>query len=348
MSDDKEEVKELSLEDQIREAMEPKEEDKQEGIAEQEPVGKPPEEVAETPAEEEVKEDSEPEDVAELLAVPENWDQTRQEAFTGLGSEEARQTYLDTVKSLERGFQKKFDDLATVRKEHETIVDLLQPFEAQLQASGLDRIGGIRSLVGAQQLLTQNPLQGLTQLLQQYGGINAKTIIQQIAQSYGIGKAAEDSQAYQDPEILALQTRLDQQELVMQQNETNTQQQRMLEAQNQITLFEKALDNDGNVKHPHFQTVKEKMSQLITSGLADNMDSAYDQAIYLDTGLRGQLMEAGKKEVAEKLNITRKTKVDNSKKAAKNVKTNNVAPESQPGEPDNVRDSVLKTLEAMG
>lgn len=347
---EQEEKKELSIEEEIRAAMGPDEDVVAGDEKEDETIGAEPDDkpIDSGSDQEEKKTEPDEKEAEEFLSAPENWDQSRKDAFSGLDSEDARKTYMDTVKSLERGFQTKFDDLATVRKEHETITSLMQPFEAQLQTAGLDRVGGIRVLVGAQQLLTQNPLQGLTQLLQQYGGANAKAIVQEIAKQYGIGVAAEEGQAYQDPEIIALQNQVTSLGQTMQQNETNTQQQRMAEAQNQITLFDKALDDDGNAMHPYFDKVKNKMSQLITSGLADSMESAYDKAVYLDTEIRSELFDAAKNTVAMKLNVDRQQKVDESKRASKNVKTTNKPPENEPAEPDDVRSSVMKTFEALG
>lgn len=330
---------EPTLQDQLRAAI--NQEDNPAEIAPEEAAA---EEVIEDVVEE-VQDDIQDDVQEEELKAPDNWDAERKEAFANLPTKEAKETYLNTVKSLERGYQGKFDELATVRKEHEAISALLQPFEAQLNAAGMDRIAGIRQLVGAQQLLTQNPAQGIAQLVQQFGGQNANAIVQQIAQQYGVMPAAQEGEAtYQDPDIQALNGKIDQLTGHIQQTETQAVAQRQADAQNQINLFKNATDDGGNLLHPHFEQVETMMGTLITGGFAPDMQSAYDQAVYANPELREQLISQQTTAVAEKLNTDRKEKVADSKKASKNVKTNNVAPDNIPPEPDNVRDSVMKAM----
>ncbi len=312
-----------------------------------------PEEEVEASEEEEAKEETppegeeeeEPEEAVELKA-PENWDKDRKDAFEGIETDAAKQSYMDAVKNLERGFQEKRETLSTTTKEHEAIVTLMQPLEPQLHAAGLDRLGGIRTLIGAQQLLQQNPLQGVTQLIQQYGGHNAKAIVQSLAQQYGVTEAAE-GEAYVDKDILALRDQITGLSNTIQQNETNTQTQRATEAQEQVDTFEKATDSDGNVLHPHFDKVKISMGMLLQTGTTATMDEAYETAIRMDAGLHSELIKSKQEQEASKSNKERKKVVKDSKQASKNVKTNNVAPDSEPAEPDDVRQSVLKAAAAV-
>lgn len=314
--------------------------------AEEEAEAQEEPETADEEEEAEPSEDEEQEEAVELKA-PENWDKDRQDAFDGLENDASKQAYLDTFKSLERGFQVKRESVAETVKEHEAIVNLMQPFEAQLQSAGLDRVGGIRSLVGAQQLLQQNPIQGLTQLLQTYGGNNAKAIVETWAKQLGITQAAAEGEAYVDPDIATLKGQISELTNVVQQTQTNAQQQQNTEVQNQVDLFEKATDESGNVLHPHFPQVREIMGTLIQGGLAPTMDEAYTMAIRTDVNLHSELMKAEREQEASKNNKERKQVVAEGKKA-KNISTNNVAPDKEPPEPDNVLDSVKKAHAAVG
>lgn len=321
----------------------------------EEPAGKIEEEEIEVDASEDQEEeptsqtdDEEPEEEETVeLKAPENWDKDRTAAFDGLPDEASKQTYVDAVKNLERGFQEKRETLSSATKEHEAIVNLMQPFEAQLKANGLDRLSGIRSLVGAQQLLTQNPQQGLTQLLQQYGGANAKAIVQNLAKQYGVTEAAAEGDAYVDPEIAALKGQISDLTNTFQQTQTNVQQTAQAEALNQVDLFEKATDESGNVLHPHFEQVQISMGMLMKAGLANTMDEAYKTAIRMDAGLFGDLQKAEREQEASKNNKERKQAVAESKKA-KNISTNNVAPDKEPPEPDSVMESVRRAAAAVG
>jgi len=299
-------------------------------------------EAKEEPAEESVEKPAEGDGG---LIAPENWDADRTAAFDGLTDEATKQEFLNAVTNLEKGVQRQRTADADIRKEHEAISALMQPFEAQLGVQGLDRVGGIRQLVAAQNMLTQNPAQGIAQLVQQFGGQNAAAIVQQLAQLYGVTPAVQDDQAYVDPQFKALNGRVDQLTNVIQQTQTNADATRVAEAQNQIGLFKNATDDDGNSLHPHFESVEALMSSFITGGHAADMQTAYDQAIYANPELRKGLLETERTAVADKMNDTRKAEVAVSKKASKNVRTTNTPPEVEPDEPASIRDSVTKAYD---
>ena len=313
------------------------------------------EEVAEEAVEETleaVESDVDPiapeEELVQGLLPHENWDEARTSAFNNLGeNEEAKQVFMDSYKSLEQGFQKKFDGLATDHKEYEQIVGLMTPFEAQLNAQGLSRYQGIHRLVGAEQLLSQNPVNGLSQLVQQYGGQDAKAIVHQLAQQYGITEAANnESEAYVDPEIKALQDRLYASEAREQQNLNNARATQQQEVNNQVTLFMEAKDDTGNLLHPHFNKVEPIMAALMNQGINEPLDDLYQRAVRQDPDLWKGLVEVERKTVSDTLGNVRKEEVSASKRASRNVRTNNVAPDGEVSEPDDVRASIQKAMQA--
>ena len=53
------------------------------------------------------------------------------------------------------------------------------------------------------------------------------------------------------------------------------------EAQQAARMFTEAKDASGNPLHPHFETVRPAMSQLLAAGLAQDLESAYDAALRL-------------------------------------------------------------------
>ena len=352
-----EEVKETSIEDDIMAAMEMADEpiseddadlhnDATESTEDGAVASEPVQEDSEQHTDEVATEEATTEEVEESFTAPDYWDDETKTAFEGLPDNATKDAFKQKLVNLERGYQKKFDNIADVSKEHEQIVGLMSPFEATLNAQGLSRIQGIQRLVGAEQLLTQNPVNGLSQLVQQYGGQNAQAIVQQLAQSYGVlPKEADDSQAYADPEILALQQQNSQIMAQLQQNENNALNQRQSEARNQISLFAEATDDSGKKLHPHFDKVEQVMGRMITAGIATDMNDAYDRAVFADPNIRSEYLTAERENVAVKLNTERKASNQNSKAASKNVKTNNVAPDNVlADEPDNVLASVQKAM----
>jgi len=53
------------------------------------------------------------------------------------------------------------------------------------------------------------------------------------------------------------------------------------EAQQAARQFTEAKDGTGNPAHPHFEAVRETMSQLLAAGIAQDLQSAYDAALRL-------------------------------------------------------------------
>lgn len=288
------------------------------------------------------------EELVEGLVPHENWDDARTTAFNNLGeNEEAKQIYMDSFKSLEKGFQKKFDGLATDHKEYEQIVGLMSPFEVELNSQGMSRYQGIQRLVGAQQMLQNNPTQGLSQLVQQFGGQQAKAIVQELAQQYGITEAANtESEAYIDPEMKALQDRLDASEAREQQNLNNAQATQQQEVNNQVTLFMEAKDDTGNLLHPHFNKVEPVMAALMNQGINEPLDKLYQRAVRQDPDLWQGIVDVERKAVSDTLGTVRKDEVSASKRASRNVKTNHIAPDTAIAEPDSVADSIRKAMQA--
>jgi ribosomal protein S15P/S13E len=287
-------------------------------------------------------------EATDSLDAPDYWDDERKEAFEGLPTTEAKESFISTVRNLERGYQKKFDNIADISKEYDQIVGIMQPFDSELSSRGQTRTDAIRNLVSAQQLLTQNPAQGLSQLVQQFGGQQAQAIVQQLAQQYGVSTQEASSQAYADPEIQALQSQVSLLTNHLQQNENNALSQRTMEARNQIDLFAEAQDESGNKLHPHFSKVEQVMGKMITQGIASDMDDAYDRAVYQEPSIRSELISGERENVAASFNATRKAVNAKSKSASKNVKTNNVAPENAPAEPDDIRASIAKAMAEYG
>lgn len=286
--------------------------------------------------------DEEPDEETGELKAPENWDKDRIAAFDGLENDASKQAYLDTFKSLEKGYNTKFEGLAETRKEHEEIVSIMAPLEQRLKQHGMRRPDAIRNLLAAQSLLETNPVAGLSHLIQTYGQGNSE-----ILKQLGIGtQAAAEGEAYVDPDIATLRDQIGTLTNAFQQTQTNTQMQQNADAQNQVDLFEKAADESGSVLHPHFEQVRGTMGMLITGGHAATMDEAYGTAIRMDAGLHGDLMKAEREQAASKDNKKRKEAVAESKKA-KNISTNNVAPDKEPAEPDSVLASVQKAAASV-
>jgi len=91
------------------------------------------------------------------------------------------------------------------------------------------------------------------------------------------------------------------------------------EAQHAAESFVAAKDAAGNPAHPHFETVRDTMRQLLEAGIAQDLESAYDAALRLpqhshlyeqqQQQLAAQAEAEKQKKLAEQANLARRNAV---------------------------------------
>ena len=131
--------------------------------------------------------------------------------------------------------------------------------------------------------------------------------------------------------------------------QTQAQQQQqaaVADTQQQIDNFAKATAEDGSLAHPHFDAVRTTMGGLIQSGVAQDMGSAYEMAVYANPELRGSLID----QQAEK--VTAKQKQAENVRKAKRAQAANVKGSGAPAREalpsgSSVRDSLLYTMKEL-
>ena len=57
-----------------------------------------------------------------------------------------------------------------------------------------------------------------------------------------------------------------------------------------VAAYQAEKDDSGSYKHPYFDFVRPAMADLIRKGMADDIDDAYQKAIWLDNNVRKQLL----------------------------------------------------------
>lgn len=99
-----------------------------------------------------------------------------------------------------------------------------------------------------------------------------------LAQSYGIplDAIAPAQNGQYDPNQLQLMQKIQQLEANVNGVASWREQQEQAAVQNEIAKFTDAS------KYPHFEQVRGVMAQLLETGMADNLDSAYEKAVRLD------------------------------------------------------------------
>ena len=258
----------------------------------------PPEPMQEVQAEEpeqteEVAEQEQVEEKApelEAISAPKHWPKEEQEIFNAWDANVQHQV-MDRYKAMEGDYTKKTQALAKYKKRNESLDEIYGPFRDDFQRAGMDEVAATRQLLAAHKYLREDPQQALKWLAQSYG-VDLKAV--------NDDTAIEDE--YADPQMKAMQQQIAQLQGTITNQQQQAQNMQKQEVQAMIDNFQTAKDADGNLKHPHFDVVQNQMSGLISSGVAKDIDSAYEMAVYANPETRAKVLdEKVKKETKQEV-----------------------------------------------
>ena len=244
--------------------------------------------------------DGEPE--PDALAAPKTWPAEHREAFEHL-PEDQRSFMLQREQERDAAFTRKTTDLAEQRRQIESLQGVLAPYKQQMQAHGISEAEYVSRLMTYDNALRQNP----------------KLALQNLAQHYGIKLSGDSGVDYveetpSDPQILQLQQQLNQTQAhiqTMQQSQVMAQQQQLVD---QVESFSTAKDAKGNLKHPHFEKLRERMGRLVNAGETTDLEEAYGKALRLDNDLYNEAITNERNAVSKKADDRRKAAVQKAKK----------------------------------
>lgn len=196
--------------------------------------------------------------------------------------------------------------------------EVLSPVRGLAQQHGVDERETINRLLSANEWLERDPKGALTAF----------------AKAYGVDFSAPSNsnapQPQADPRIAELHQEVSGLKSTLQQRE-------IAEAKSAIDAFA------SSPGHDHFDIVKEKMGQLIASGQANDLNDAYDKAIWLEPSIRSQLIAAQTASEAAQRRAAEKAAADKARAGALSLSGSPVggpAPQAQP-EYETVRDATL-------
>ena len=246
-----------------------------------------PEETEEAVEEEQVEEKEAP--VLEALTAPKHWPKEEQEKFNVLDAD-IQHLVMDRFKAMEGDYTKKTQAIAKYKKRNEALDEIYGPFRDDFQRAGMDDVAATRQLLAAHKYLREDPQQA----------------IKWLAKSYGVDLTAvnDDTAAdeYADPQMKAMQQQIAQLQGTINNQQQQAQNMQKQEVQAMIDNFQTAKDADGNLKHPHFDVVQNQMSGLISSGVAKDIESAYEMAVYANPETRAKVLdEKVKKETKQEV-----------------------------------------------
>lgn len=216
--------------------------------------------------------------------------------------EDVKKELIRRENDIEAGFAKMDDDRVMGRQ----MKDIINPYMPVIQSMGYSAPHVVQSLLNSTYILkTGTPEQKLAHL-------------QQIAVSYGVNPAeltTQNSQPSIDPTVAALQRDLAQLKGERQTELTMKQQQDMEGANSAIRAF--AADTEN---HPHFETVRPYMAMLFRSGMVQDLQDAYEQAVYANPNIRSTLIESHYADNEAKQIAEKKAKAEQARKAGSSIK----------------------------
>lgn len=325
-----------SLDDELRAAWEASEEaevttaasveqetetsvDETEEVEETEETGET-EETESTDTEETDEEETE----GGTIQPPEDWSEEWAAEFRKL-PDEGRQVLLNAYRYQQADYTRKTQEIAEIRK---AIPDEMKQ---QLQLKGVSEGQYIQSLTAADRYLRQSPKEAIEYLANSYG-----VDLKQFADD-----GSEDDLA--DPEVSRLRNEVTELRTRLQQRDQREQQSQQATVNQQVQQFAEEKDESGKPRHPHFETVKPHMGALLSSGAAESLSDAYEQAIWARPDLRQELLAQQQREQQAEAEASRKKKASRAKKAATPAGSGTTATETE--QPDDLRAALEKQFD---
>lgn len=242
--------------------------------------------------------------------APDHWSQLDKDRFNDL-PDDIKPLWLEKSKSLETGYNEKFEQIAEWTKERDRLEQIFQPLASELSLYGTSRADAIERLVGAHQLLSRDPEAGMRWLAEQYG---AQHLLagQESQDDFGLGD-------FQDPaiaEINTLKQQLAKLTGVFGQFQGSQQQQQHTQAQMHVDAFAAATDEAGKPRYPYFNEVRQTMGQLFQVGAVSTLDEAYAKAVRMNDEVFERVNKASQAEQQAAADAKRKEEAQKARRAS--------------------------------
>lgn len=251
------------------------------------------------------------------LDAPKSWPKDRQEAFKTL-PDAAKRILLDRDREFSDGIRKKGEENADHRKRSDALVEVLKPFEQDLQSAGMDHVSAVKFMVQEREAFNRDPigffvdatrkanadLGGVIKTLIERSGLTQDQLFKGQQPAPGEQQTTEQDQSKEwvDPleiELRSTKSALDESNAKLNSLEQKfndffqTQEQReRLTVHEQIQAFATAADENGNPLRPHYEDLKRhigwladthpEISAIPDSKLQEKLQKAYDLAVRMD------------------------------------------------------------------
>jgi hypothetical protein len=243
-------------------------------------------------------------------SAPEHWSQTDKDVFNN-SPPELKDWLLARHKSMEADYTKKTTSISDFKRDYEPVQALLEPYRANLAQMGVTPAQYVERLAQADNMLNQNPMQGLKQIAQMYN-IDLSQL----------GQPAEGSESI-DPEVQSLRDEINALKGSVTQRQQAEQQERQNTILSEIQTFAEAKDENGELAHPYFE---EAMNDIMALAQAERqlgrnpvLNDLYDKAVWSNTSIREQMQAATTAAQAKRATEEARAKAAQAKQAGKSV-----------------------------
>lgn len=209
---------------------------------------------------------------------PEHWTVDDKKAFGELPPH-LQQRWLERERQIESGLNRRFKELASVRRENEELREIFKPYARDMELAGVSMTQAVKQLVAAHNFMQEDPIKGLKWMAQNYGVDIEK-----------LPELVRASGAQSDPRVEQLEKELrEMREILGQQNQASMEERRR-ESLNAVHRFADAKDESGNLIHPFFDDVAEDVAVIMQAGERD-LEKAYDRACWSNPTIRVKMQE---------------------------------------------------------
>jgi hypothetical protein len=220
---------------------------------------------------------------------------------------------LKYYEDWDKGYQKKFTDADVDLKFAKSVKETLAPFNAQLKQLGIDPITKVRDLFALEQMFAQNPEQFIADLYRQAlstGRVKQENILKML----GINANGEQAEPQTSDIFAQLENKIENR---LSSFEQRLSQEKVSQVSAEIDGFFSQKDEQGNLKYPHFETLRGSMAKLSDATGETDLGELYTIALFKDKTLRAEYLQ---KNANEQLNeVQKKSDLDKARAASLNL-----------------------------
>ena len=272
---------------------------------------KPPEDAGQEKTDQ-AKDSDEEEGAAGSLTPPGTWSAEERAEFIDLPAK-AQAAILRREGDRDRAFSQKQAELHKTVQRYAAMDQLLEPHRENFALHGVDPVNLFRQYIAYDQLMTKDPI-GCLKILARKAGVDLSTL----------NPEAEGEEV--SPEIAKLRREVSDQRIQLSTIQTErksaedeAKRQRQTALLSHLADFAGKTDENGELKYPHYQELRTTMGALIHSGKVQDLDTAYNQALWSSPNHREALMASQRRDTERQAAKEKKAHAAKAAKAGSSV-----------------------------